>query len=135
MNLPRSFRATATALTAVALTVALAAAPASARTTPGNISLKVTAVCSSPGDSIRSFEVWTPEKGNKVVTPASGTKEATIDFGTMNKTVAGNTFFNWKFTCRLDGATGSHQKSYGGNLFQTAYSYRITDFYGRLTMP
>lgn len=127
--------ALAAMLLATVLTVGAITAPATARNTPGNLTLKVTAVCSAPGDSVKWFEVWTPENGGKTVYPAPGTKSATIDMGTINKKVWGDTYFNWMYECRLSGATGPHQKRYGGSLFATSYSYTATNFYGRLTMP
>lgn len=120
-------------LSAVAATTL--ATPADARVSAGDISLIVEATCGQGlGDSIRSFAVWTPEKGNKVVKNVKGNK-ATIDFGTFKKKDRGNTFFNWSLECKLSGKTGSHQKKYGGNAIQTKYSYKVKKDAFKITYP
>lgn len=106
--------------------------PAEARVSAGNISLRVTGKCPALGDSIVSFAVWTPEKGLRRI---SSGKSGTIDFGTFRKTVSGDTFFNWSLDCRYSGKSGSHQKRYGGNLFQTGYSFSVANDKGRIKYP
>lgn len=105
---------------------------ADARVSKGDISLKVTGKCSSPGDSIKEFYVWTPEKGKKRIT--SG-KSGTVNFGTFRKNKTGNTYFNWKLTCKMAGTTGEKQKQYGGSVNGINYSYSVERFYDKTKNP
>lgn len=100
-----------------------AAAPAQAINSAGDIKLKVTATCGALGDSVKSFTVWTPEKGNK--SGSTGSKSSTVDFGQFRKEVTGDTFFNWTLVCKFTGASGSHQKRYGGAWYATDFSYSL----------
>lgn len=118
---------------AMVVVLSLVAAPAAqARVTAGNISLTVTAKCAALGDSVKSFYVWTPERGK--LWGATGGKSSTVNFGTFYKSVSGDTFFNWAVDCKM-GPDASRQKRYGGNLFQTAYSYTITSTLSGVSNP
>lgn len=115
----------------VVLTVLSFPGSAGAWYQPGNISLKVKGTCTSPGDSIREFYVWTPQRGKKRVT--SG-KSATLNIGTFRKSNWGDTYFNWKLTCRMAGSSGERQKRYGGG-WGSGFSYSVENFYGRIKNP
>lgn len=115
------------------LVATLSTAPAQARNSVGDITLKVTGTCSAPGDSIKRVSVWTPEKGHKQVKPARHqTKSSVVDFGKFRKTTKGNTYFNWDVDCWMGGKSGG-QKWYGGNAFQTSYHYSVKNFYGKVS--
>ena len=120
------------AILLAAFSLSLATVPAEARTTPGNITLRVTAKCASPGDMVKSFWVWTPEKGKIYGVP--GGKSTSVYFGTFNKNVWGNTYFNWGLDC-LIGADAQRQKIYGGDPFSTNYSYYIESYNRNVTNP
>ncbi|GAC58867.1 hypothetical protein GOHSU_55_00220 [Gordonia hirsuta DSM 44140 = NBRC 16056] len=114
-----------------ALVLGVGAGPADARVSAGPLTLSVTGTCASPGDSIKEFYVWTPENGKKRAT--SG-KSATHSFN-INKKKAGDTYFNWKVTCKMAGSTGEHQKKYGGSVNGTKYKYTAERFYNKTKKP
>ncbi|MFT4187378.1 MAG: hypothetical protein QM621_02210 [Aeromicrobium sp.] len=114
----------------LALLLLSLATPAQARISAGPLSLKVTAKCSAPGDTIKQLSIWTPERGNQKVTfPKNQTKTAAISTGTINKKQSGDTFFNWRVICHISGNSGEHQKKYGGSWNGTSYSFTIDKGY------
>ncbi|AUH70049.1 MULTISPECIES: hypothetical protein [Gordonia] len=123
--------ALAGAAAALSLGLGTGAGVADARISAGPLTLSVKGTCSAPGDSIKEFYVWTPENGKKRAT--SG-KSATHTFQ-INKKKMGDTYFNWKLTCKMSGSTGENQKKYGGSINGTKYNYTVERFYNKTKKP